>query len=75
MSKPDTPFYMRDDAGGDNVAPDDSQANLEGIPEGTTKIQIGSIETVPGISVYPTCLNHFLISLTINIKTTPRTRQ
>lgn len=54
MGKSDTPYYMRDDAGGDNVAPDDPEADLEGIPEGTTKIQIGSIETMPGISTSPT---------------------
>lgn len=53
MSKNDTPYYMRDDSG-DNVAPDDSQANLEGVPDGTTKVQIGSIETSPGISMHPT---------------------
>ncbi|KAG9123607.1 hypothetical protein FRC07_014543 [Ceratobasidium sp. 392] len=46
MSDSDIPYHMREDAG-DNVAPKDSKAE---VPEGTTKIAIGSIQTSPAIN-------------------------
>ncbi|KAG8695793.1 hypothetical protein FRC09_008927 [Ceratobasidium sp. 395] len=46
MSDSDAPYHMREDPS-DNVAPKDSKAE---VPEGTTTIEIGSIQTNPAIN-------------------------
>ncbi|QRW00852.1 glycosyltransferase family 1 protein [Ceratobasidium sp. AG-Ba] len=49
MNGSDTPYHMREEPG-DNVVPNDPQVDLHNVPEDTTKITLGSIQTNPAIN-------------------------